>query len=107
MSLFTVEIVIENKPAARDPEGETIWRDLVNKGGYGEVKSIRAAKLLRARLKHDQKTTRRASSSECATTSGYSIPWRTRAQFTSRELKSRSEELEKDFGGYRCSKSLS
>ncbi|WXG42611.1 MAG: phosphoribosylformylglycinamidine synthase subunit PurS [Promethearchaeati archaeon SRVP18_Atabeyarchaeia-1] len=50
MSLFTVEIVIENKPAARDPEGETIWRDLVNKGGYGEVKSIRAAKLLRAKV---------------------------------------------------------
>jgi phosphoribosylformylglycinamidine synthase PurS subunit len=50
MSLFTVEIVIENKPAARDPEGETIWRDLVNKGGYNVVKSIRSAKLLRARV---------------------------------------------------------
>jgi phosphoribosylformylglycinamidine synthase len=50
MSLFTVEIVIENKPAARDPEGETIWRDLVNKGGYNVVKSIRSAKLLRAKV---------------------------------------------------------
>ena len=50
MSLFTVEIVIENKPAARDPEGETIWRDLVSKGGYDLVKSIRSAKLLRAKV---------------------------------------------------------
>jgi phosphoribosylformylglycinamidine synthase len=50
MPLFTVEIVIENKPAARDPEGETIWRDLVSKGGYTVVKSIRSAKLLRAKV---------------------------------------------------------
>ena len=50
MGTYTVEIIIENKPAARDPEGETIWRDLVMKGGYGSVKSIRAAKLLRARV---------------------------------------------------------
>ena len=50
MGTYTVEIIIENKPAARDPEGETIWRDLVMKGGYGSVKSIRSAKLLRARV---------------------------------------------------------
>ena len=37
MSTYTVEIIIENKPAARDPEGETIWRDLVMKGGYSSV----------------------------------------------------------------------
>jgi phosphoribosylformylglycinamidine synthase len=47
---YTVEVVIENKPAARDPEGETIWRDLVTKGGYGSVKSIRVAKLLRIKV---------------------------------------------------------
>ena len=50
MAEYTVEIVIENKPAARDPEGETIWRDLVTKGGYGTVKSIRTAKLLRVKV---------------------------------------------------------
>jgi phosphoribosylformylglycinamidine synthase len=50
MSTYTVEIIIENKAAARDPEGETIWRDLVMKGGYSSVKSIRSAKLLRAKV---------------------------------------------------------
>lgn len=50
MTLFTVEITIENKPAARDPEGETVLRDLVNKGGFDIVKSIRSAKLLRAKV---------------------------------------------------------
>jgi len=50
MAEYTVEVVIENKPAARDPEGETIWRDLVTKGGYSSVKSIRVAKLLRVKI---------------------------------------------------------
>jgi phosphoribosylformylglycinamidine synthase len=50
MSTYTVEIIIENKPAARDPEGETIWRDLVMKGGYSSIESIRSAKLLRAKV---------------------------------------------------------
>lgn len=40
-------MVISNKRAARDPEGETIHRDLVAKSGFDRVKSIRAAKLLR------------------------------------------------------------
>ncbi|MFB0544818.1 MAG: phosphoribosylformylglycinamidine synthase subunit PurS [Asgard group archaeon] len=47
---YTVEIVIENKPAARDPEGETVMRDLVHKSGYTNVKSIRTGKLLRLNL---------------------------------------------------------
>ena len=50
MTLFTVEITIENKPAARDPEGETVLRDLVSKGGFDSVKSMRSAKLLRAKV---------------------------------------------------------
>jgi phosphoribosylformylglycinamidine synthase len=50
MGTYTVEIIIENKSAARDPEGETIWRDLVMKGGYSTVRSIRSAKLLRAKV---------------------------------------------------------
>jgi phosphoribosylformylglycinamidine synthase len=39
-------VVISNKKGARDPEGETILRDLVHKSGYDEVKSIRAGKEL-------------------------------------------------------------
>ncbi|RLI05184.1 phosphoribosylformylglycinamidine synthase PurS protein, partial [Candidatus Bathyarchaeota archaeon] len=27
MKTFTVEVIIQNKPAARDPEGETIRKD--------------------------------------------------------------------------------
>lgn len=44
--IFSVEIVISNKPQARDPEGETIIRDLVHKAGYESVKEIRTGKLL-------------------------------------------------------------
>jgi len=50
METYTVEIVIENKPAARDPEGEAIWRDLIVKGGFGDVKSVRSGKYLRVTL---------------------------------------------------------
>jgi phosphoribosylformylglycinamidine synthase subunit PurS len=38
--------VISNKAGAKDPEGETILRDLVHKSGFEEVKSIRAGKFL-------------------------------------------------------------
>ena len=44
---YTVQVTIENKPYLDDPEGETIHKDLVIKGGYSSVKSVRAAKLLR------------------------------------------------------------
>ena len=47
MSSFTVEVIVENKPLARDPEGETIHHNLVLKGGYSQVTSVRAGKLLR------------------------------------------------------------
>ena len=43
---FLVKIAISNKPAARDPEGETILHDLVSKSGFGQVKKIRVGKLL-------------------------------------------------------------
>jgi phosphoribosylformylglycinamidine synthase len=46
-SNFTVEVVVENKPLARDPEGETIHHNLILKGGYSQVTSVRAGKLLR------------------------------------------------------------
>ena len=44
---YTVEVIVENKPLARDPEGETIHRNLVLKGGYNQVTNVQAGKLLR------------------------------------------------------------
>jgi len=42
-----MQVVIENKPYINDPEGETIHRDLVVKGGYSNVQSVRSAKMLK------------------------------------------------------------
>lgn len=42
-----MQVVIENKPYINDPEGETIHRDLILKGGYSAVQSVRSAKLLK------------------------------------------------------------
>ncbi|HEY9405969.1 MAG TPA: phosphoribosylformylglycinamidine synthase subunit PurS [Nitrososphaera sp.] len=57
MAKFIVHVIIENKPYINDPEGETIHRDLVVKGGYPNVQSIRSAKLLKmvvnSKTKHD------------------------------------------------------
>ncbi len=44
---YTVEVIVENKPLARDPEGEAIHHNLVLKGGYSQVTGVRAGKLLR------------------------------------------------------------
>ena len=44
---FIVQVIIENKPYINDPEGETIHRDLVVKGGYSNVQSVRSAKMLK------------------------------------------------------------
>ncbi|MGI0021075.1 MAG: phosphoribosylformylglycinamidine synthase subunit PurS [Nitrososphaera sp.] len=52
-SKFLVQVIIENKPYINDPEGETIHRDLVVKGGYSEVKSVRAAKMLKMAVSAD------------------------------------------------------
>ena len=50
MANYVVEVVIESKPAARDPEGDTIAGDLMRKNGFGMVKGVRTAKLLRITL---------------------------------------------------------
>lgn len=50
---FTVEVVVENKPLARDPEGETIQNNLILKGGYKQVTGVRAGKLLRMNVQAD------------------------------------------------------
>ena len=47
---YVVEVVIESKPAAKDPEGATIVRDLMVKKGYASVSEVRTAKLLRVKL---------------------------------------------------------
>ena len=44
---FIVRVIIENKPYINDPEGETIHRDLVVKGGYSNIQSVRSAKMLK------------------------------------------------------------
>jgi phosphoribosylformylglycinamidine synthase PurS subunit len=48
--VFSVEIVISNKPQARDPEGETIMRDLIHKGGLASIKEVRTGKLLAVKI---------------------------------------------------------
>lgn len=50
---YIVEIIIENKPAAKDPEGTTIQKDLLNKGGYQQVKSVRTGKYIRVTMDAD------------------------------------------------------
>ena len=50
---YTIEVVVENKPLARDPEGETIHQNLIIKGGYQQVTSVRAGKLLRMSVDAD------------------------------------------------------
>ena len=39
--------MISNKEGARDPEGETVLRDLVHRTGFEYIKGVRAGKYLR------------------------------------------------------------
>lgn len=50
MNTYTVEITIQNKPLAQDPEGETIQKDLVNKGGFATISRIRSGKYLQLQV---------------------------------------------------------
>jgi phosphoribosylformylglycinamidine synthase subunit PurS len=47
MSKFVICVTIENKEHINDPEGETIQKDLIIKGGYCSVESVRTAKTLK------------------------------------------------------------
>jgi len=47
---WEIEVVLENKPAARDPVGETIKRDLLAKEGYHMVSNVRSGQYLRFTL---------------------------------------------------------
>ena len=53
MVIYIVEVVIENKKAARDPEGETIQKDLIYRSGYDSIKSVRSGKYLRIEIESD------------------------------------------------------
>jgi phosphoribosylformylglycinamidine (FGAM) synthase PurS component len=44
---FLMSINIENKKYLDDPEGDTILRDLIVKGGYSNIESVRTAKTLK------------------------------------------------------------
>lgn len=55
MSLYTVHVIIENKPGISDPEGETILKDLVLKCSYSSVKKIRSAKMLKFKINEKNK----------------------------------------------------
>lgn len=44
---YIIEVVLENKKAARDPVGETIRRDLLAKKGYDMVLNVRSGQYLR------------------------------------------------------------
>lgn len=46
MEKYLVSVIIENKPYVNDPEGETILKDLIAKGGYSSVRTVRTAKML-------------------------------------------------------------
>ena len=48
---FEVEITLMNKPAARDPVGETIQKDLLAKKGFNMVFNVRTGQFLRIYLK--------------------------------------------------------
>ncbi len=47
---WIVEIVLENKPAARDPVGTVIQKDLLAKKGYEMVSNVRSGQYLRIYL---------------------------------------------------------
>ena len=44
---FNVIVTIENKSFINDPEGETIYRDLILKNKYNSIKSVRTVKVLK------------------------------------------------------------
>ncbi|UXD21822.1 hypothetical protein IPA_08540 [Ignicoccus pacificus DSM 13166] len=47
MSTYKIEVIIRNKKVARDPEGETIYKELIGRSSYAsEIKGIRSGKWL-------------------------------------------------------------
>lgn len=56
MSKFVICVTIENKEHINDPEGETIQKDLIIKGGYSSVESVRTAKTLKITVTEKNQT---------------------------------------------------
>ena len=56
---YSVSVLITNKKYLPDPEGETILRDLITKGGFREVEAVRCSKtinmLVRSRTEENAK----------------------------------------------------
>lgn len=50
LAVFDVQVTISNRPGLRDPEGETILRDLVNRYKDTSVTDVRTSRLLRFRI---------------------------------------------------------
>lgn len=48
---FLIAVNIENKAYLDDPEGDTILRDLIVKGGYSNIESVSSAKTLKIVVK--------------------------------------------------------
>ncbi len=46
MGLYRIGVVVTYKKELRDPEGETILRDLLQRANYSRVKEVRAGKYL-------------------------------------------------------------
>ncbi len=46
MGLYRVGVIVTYRRELRDPEGETIRRDLLQRSGYDRVREVRAGKYL-------------------------------------------------------------
>ena len=57
MAIFSVHVIIENKPGISDPEGKTILNDLVMKGTHKTVSKIKTAKMLKFTIDEKDKKT--------------------------------------------------
>ena len=53
---YIVEVVLENKPQARDPVGTTIQKDLLAKKGYDMVSNVRSGQYLRFNIEAEDDT---------------------------------------------------
>lgn len=50
-----ISLIIQGKKAAKDPEGETVKRDLMQRHGFQMVEEVRSAKLLKITLEAESK----------------------------------------------------
>ena len=57
MTVYAVNVTIENKEGISDPEGDTILNDLVLKGTHSSVSKIKTAKMLKFTIKSKDKKT--------------------------------------------------